>query len=1613
SLSSTKTNVLCFGASTGSIDLSVTGGTAPYTYAWTGGITSEDLSGLAAGTYTVTVTDANNCTATAAVTIGQPAAVLAVSSTKTDVLCFGASTGSIDLSVTGGTAPYIYAWTGGITSEDLSGLAAGTYSVTVTDANNCTATASVTIGQPAAVLAVSSSKTDVLCFGASTGSIDLSVTGGTAPYTYAWTGSITSEDLSGLVAGTYTVTVTDANNCTATASVTIGQPAAVLSLSSTKTNVLCFGASTGSIDLSVTGGTAPYNYAWTSGITSEDLSGLAAGTYNVTVTDANNCTATVSVTIGQPAAVLAVSTAKTDVLCFGATTGAIDLTATGGTAPYSYNWTGGITSEDLSGLAAGTYNVTVTDANNCTATASVTIGQPAAVLSLSSTKTDVLCFGATTGAIDLTATGGTAPYTYAWTGGTTASTEDLTNLAAGTYAVIVTDANNCTATASITIGQPAAVLSLSSTKTDVLCFGASTGSIDLSVTGGTTPYTYAWTGGITSEDLSGLAAGTYTVTVTDANSCTATASVTIGQPAAVLAVSSSKTDVLCFGASTGSIDLSVTGGTAPYAYAWTGGITSEDLSGLVAGTYTVTVTDANNCTATASVTIGQPAAVLAVNTSKTDVLCFGATTGAIDLTATGGTAPYTYAWTGGITSEDLSGLAAGTYTVTVTDANNCTATASVSIGQPAAVLAVSTSKTDVLCFGATTGAIDLTATGGTAPYIYAWTGGITSEDLSGLATGTYTVTVTDANNCTATASVTIGQPAKLLLSLTKTPVDCFGSNTGAIDLSVSGGSAPYSYSWTGGFTTEDISGLTAGSYTVTVTDKNNCTATASINIEQPVSALAINFVKTNVSCFGSSDGAINLTVSGGTAPYKYAWTGGRTTEDAVGLSAGSYNVVVIDARNCTATATIFISQPANKLALSGVKKDILCYGARDGSIDLSVIGGTAPYTYAWTGGKTTEDISGLEPGLYSVTVTDANKCTSTYSLTINQPAAALTITSVKGDIMCYGGSGGGINLNVSGGNAPYKFAWSDGVTSKDRSILAAGVYKVIVTDANNCTATTSITISQPLVPFTLTHSKTDVRCFGTATGSIDLKVSGGNAPYAYTWDNGKLTEDLINLPAGSYTVNVTDSKGCIAKSTITISQPEAFEVAVAKSNAVCYGSSTGSVSLNIKGGTAPYSYKWDKGQITKDLAGLAAGTYRVIVTDSANCTATADVVIAQPDALKAALTVKNASCLNNDGSISSSITGGVKPYKISWSGSSLEKSMELNQLKSGIYQMMVTDAVGCTVSVKAEVTMGKCLPIAQNDNFSVEQGKVLLGDVAPNDSSPQAEQLAFSKLTDPKNGKITFQSDGKFTFTPDNGFSGTAEFTYQICTPSGACHSAKVLINVSAFSVVNLTPELSSVWEGRKVAVTARLEKAVKEDVTITVEYSGKAEKERDYLVLDQHVSLTIPKGSLSTTQKMTIAALNDGFQEGDEDVILKINTVSNPEVRIGNGAVVIINDVYPPPPTTDVPQDEPINSEIVPDPLMSPNGDGSGNEFFTIQNIETYPDNEVHIFNRWGNELFSIKNYNNSDRNFKGFANKGLLVNSDLPLSDGVYFYIITTYRTIGPERTKQINKGYLILKR
>ncbi|NDA88453.1 MAG: hypothetical protein EBY14_13225 [Betaproteobacteria bacterium] len=361
--------------------------------------------------------------------------------------CFGNSTGSVNLTVSGGTAPYTYLWNTGGTVEDPVNMPAGSYSVVVTDANGCTATTSVTISQPQGALVLSTTKVDVLCFGNSTGSINLTVTGGTAPYTYAWSNNTTQEDPQNLAAGTYTVTVTDANGCTAQTSVTITQPQAGLALSTTQVNVLCFGNNTGSINLTVTGGTPVYTYAWSNNTTQEDPQNLASGSYTVTVTDANGCTAQTSVTITQPATALSVSATPQNILCLNGT-GAVTSTPVGGVPPYTYSWTNNATTQNITGMQAGTYTVTVMDANGCTANATATVGtslSPIPVQILNLTGTTILT--CTNPSITLQATGGV---TYNWTGGATPQNATNAITTPGTYTVNMIDPNGCPVSQTIT-----------------------------------------------------------------------------------------------------------------------------------------------------------------------------------------------------------------------------------------------------------------------------------------------------------------------------------------------------------------------------------------------------------------------------------------------------------------------------------------------------------------------------------------------------------------------------------------------------------------------------------------------------------------------------------------------------------------------------------------------------------------------------------------------------------------------------------------------------------------------------------------------------------------------------------------------------------------------------------------------------------------------------------------------------------------------------------------------------------------------------------------------------------------------------------------------------------
>ncbi|MGK4567318.1 SprB repeat-containing protein [Flavobacterium sp. 3HN19-14] len=633
--------------------------------------------------------DSKGCTGSFSFTITQPAAALSVvANTSTNVSCFGGNTGAASVTVTGGTAPYTYDWTGtptGDATASASGLTAGTWVCSVVDAKGCTGSFSFTITQPAAALSVvANTSTNVSCFGGNTGAASVTVTGGTAPYTYDWTGTPTGDataSASGLTAGTWVCSVVDSKGCTGSFSFTITQPAAALSVvANTSTNVSCFGGNTGSASVTVTGGTAPYTYDWTGtpiGDATASASGLTAGTWVCSVVDAKGCTGSFSFTITQPAAALSVvASTSTNVSCFGGNTGAASVTVTGGTAPYTYDWTGtptGDATASASGLTAGTWVCSVVDSKGCTGSFSFTITQPAAALSVvANASTNVSCFGGNTGSASVTVTGGTAPYTYDWTGTPIGdATASASGLTAGTWVCSVVDAKGCTGSFSFTITQPAAALSVvANTYSNVSCFGGNTGSASVTVTGGTAPYTYDWTGtptGDATASASGLTAGHWVCSVVDSKGCTGSFSFTITQPAAALSVvANASTNVSCFGGNTGSASVTVTGGTAPYTYDWTGtptGDATASASGLTAGTWVCSVVDSKGCTGSFSFTITQPAAALSVVANAlTNVSCFGGNTGSASVTVTGGTAPYTYDWTGtptGDATASASGLTAG------------------------------------------------------------------------------------------------------------------------------------------------------------------------------------------------------------------------------------------------------------------------------------------------------------------------------------------------------------------------------------------------------------------------------------------------------------------------------------------------------------------------------------------------------------------------------------------------------------------------------------------------------------------------------------------------------------------------------------------------------------------------------------------------------------------------------------------------------------------------------------------------------------------------------------------------------------------------------------------
>ena len=693
----------------------------------------------------------------------------------------------------------------------------------------------------------------------------------------------------------------------------------------------------------------------------------------------------------------------------------------------------------------------------------------------------------------------------------------------------------------------------------------------------------------------------------------------------------------CFGGNNGSISVQLdsTNAVLPLTYGWSGGQSGLSLNNLAAGTYIFTATDMANCLRTDTIILVDPPQLTVNVPDVNQINCAGTGTGTLIATPAGGTGAYGYTWnaTPAQTDSLLNGVPAGTYVVTVTDSKGCTATdagtLTVAPGNNNVVIAPPT-ITQITCNGANNGAITVSASGNSGVFTYSWNNGAYSgATISNLPGGSYSVTADDGGGCTASATYTVNEPTAVAIG---TPViqniGCVAGTTGSIAANASGGTGTLNYNWTQvgtsqTYTGASISNLQADTYTLTVSDANACSATASYQVTQ-VTPLSITESKTDVSCYGANDGTASIVVNTGTPAYQYNWNnwGYTVNGNLTGLAPGTYTVVVKDL-NCTATATVVITEPT-KVVLSLVSAtNISCYGYTDGTITVNATGGTGSYQYTWSDGQNGATASNLAADvIITVTATDGSMCFDTAQYMLSQPSA-MSVTTAATDAICYQSPTGSITATAAGGTQPYAYAWSDGQTTKTASGLVAGAYTVVVTDANSCSVTAANAVAEPTQLVIDNITATAVKCPGQKNGTLTVISSGGNLPH-----NNSATQDGSNffyanngviegLDTGTYLIIVSDNAGCTTTQTAVVPNAVLDSFTVVSDSTSCYGTGYNDGGLHIftLSQNGPYWYSLDGGaqqQLSGDFYGLYAGDYVITAISANECTTQVAATVSEP-----------------------------------------------------------------------------------------------------------------------------------------------------------------------------------------------------------------------------------------------------------------------------------------------------------------------------------------------------------------------------------------------------------------
>lgn len=1016
--------ILCYGDETGLIELEATG-FPPFEFTLGSETnTTGDFYDLSAGTYTIDILDGQNCVESYDFVVPSPDSLELTLIEDQQISCFGEANAAFSASVIGGSMPYTYSWSGGTANDaQVTDVGSGLLELAVIDNNGCASNSIIEVEEPQP-LNVTSIDDYVGCENDIDGDVSITITGGVAPYVYEsilitggvapgeyiWNevkdldpitqDTIYSAEIDDLPAGTYDVIVTDAFGCQVTGTVNVNLiPFNIDFLSTTAS---CGDGDDGSLTLSATGGGLfdIYSYQWDSnagGVTGTTANNLSAGTYNVTVTNIFTGCAEVATGLVESNSDIEIDLISTDPLCWNSSDGMAEVQVTTGVYPYTFDWSDGMSTDSLrNDLPTGVYTVTVTDNDDCEAVALIEFEEQDSI-ELSFVLTDPSCDGFSDGVLTVNATGGAGNYTYDWGGGNTLPT--LSSLSSGTYAVIVTDDNMCSQTAEAVLSNPSAIdLDIISTDTD--CFGTANGSIEVvPLDGLIADYTITWDDSQSTFTAENLAAGDYGFTVENAEGCIQTGMGTVAQPDE-LVLDFDSVDDSCVNSPAGQIIAQVSGGTEPYNYNWDGLSGNTDTqSSLVQGNYSVTITDDNNCEISGSTTIDAPDP-LTVEVLPVDTDCFQGQNGSASVNLLTGTAPLTYEWSDASVDPVLSNVSAGSYSVTVTDDNDCSFSTSFDIGQPAQITADFTT-TNPNCFDSADGIIEVADVGyggvsaDPADFDFEWL--VINQNgpvATGLEGNTYAVVITDDLGCTIEEEVTLVSPSEMIqLILEDTPVSCLDESDGAISISTSNGTAPYSYQWGANSNNQTgnlASNLAAGLHEVTITDANGCLSYASFDLSEP-DDFDYSYVADSVSCYGYSDGQATLIVSGANNGYSYDW-GVPGGSSASNLAAGVYDVTVTDLVGCSFVAQVEVGGP-KEVTSSYFTEDVECNGQNNGLIGMQIDGGTPPYEYTLypiDDNQADNIFENLYPGIYEVLIEDAKGCSFTHSdIEIYEPAPLL------------------------------------------------------------------------------------------------------------------------------------------------------------------------------------------------------------------------------------------------------------------------------------------------------------------------------------------------------------------------------------------------------------------------------------------------------------------------------------------------------------------------------------------------------------------------------------------------------------------------------------------------